>query len=198
MNTRFASLLLSVSMALPAQAAELLDRQLEWFKAHDMQEITLPDGSIAVPFIATSAIWWLEPDRTPRDVGRISRDTTKNELVIEWAEHGRHRISSDPSNPDLPYQPTGQSSTLATNFATILNTKLVSSLGPLPPGSIIERAGTVRVPTTGGDSEIGGWWQLLGDALRVEMRDGAIDILPITEILTATQSPQSPTDTGRG
>jgi hypothetical protein len=189
MNTPIASILLFVSMALPTQAAELIDRQLKWFKAHDKQEITLPDGSIAVPFIATSSIWWLEPDRSSRDVGRISRDMTRNELVIEWAEHGRLYISSDPSNSDLPYKPTGRSSALATNLAAILNTKLVSSLGPLPPASVIERAGTVRVPTKSGDSEIGGSWQLLGDALRVQMNDGAIHIVPIAEILTATQTP---------
>lgn len=185
---RLSTLLLSLSMALPAHAAELIDRQLQWFTSHDGQEIALPDGSLAVPFTLTSTIWWLEPDGKVRDVGRIGRNKETDELVIEWASFGPDHISADPMSADFPFKPTGQASTLANDFAAILNAALQSPLGLLPKETRLEPNGAIRIPSVDNQSTVAGQWELLGDAIRITLQNGEVEIHPISEVLNAIET----------
>lgn len=139
-------------IATSAQSAALAE-QREWIIANAGRAVTLSD-ELAVTFHPTTNSVWLEQDGILTGIGTLVTTDDSTNISILWHTG---ETQSLPLSPPASGMISGNQHQLAEQYDRLLAAPLQKGVAQLPPGTLFETGGVLRMPNKSGPPNLGLW-----------------------------------------
>ena len=192
---------LITALPLPSSAADVadgasLEAQKAWVLAHAGRAVLLGDD-LAVVFHPETNSAWLEADGTVLDSGTLVVMGDDPHLAIQWHSGQTQALPGTPPPAD---RISKSPSSLATAYDQLTRAPLAAAVPPLPPGTLFEPNGLLRLPTGEGEGrteavtasqadqarDVMGLWQPRGDLIALSL-EGQAFTLSVPDLARATR-----------